>query len=221
MMGFGLSPAEVFPYIVRAMVLFTMVPVHEFAHAFAADRLGDGTPRLQGRLTLNPFAHLEWSGSIFMFLIGIGWGRPVSVDMRNFRNPRGGMALTALAGPASNLLMSLVLMILYKLLAAAGGGLSGGAGILADIFGMVCFISINLAVFNLIPIPPLDGSKIIGAVLPQKLYWAMLRYQRQITFVFMLLLISHVLDLPIRFLSGHVFSFFDRLTSPIERLIRL
>ena len=220
---FGLAPENVFPYLVRAMVLFTMLPVHEFAHGFAADRLGDDTPRMQGRLTLNPFAHLDWTGSILMMLIGIGWGKPVSVDMRKFKHPRRDMAITAFAGPLSNLLLSLLLMIIYKILAAAAPErtLYSGAVMIVNILAMACFINISLAVFNLIPLPPLDGSKIFGILLPEKFYWAMLRYQRQIMFIFMLLLIFGVLSLPIQFAAVRIFNFFDEITMPIERLMQL
>jgi len=200
-----------------------MLPVHEFAHGFAADRLGDDTPRAQGRLTLNPFAHLDWTGSILIMLVGIGWGKPVSVDMRNFEHPRRDMAVTALAGPLSNLLLSFFLMILYKILLASSPqyALASNSALIADILGTLCFYSIMLAVFNLIPLPPLDGSKILGILLPQKIYWAMLRYQRQITFVFMLLLIFRVLTFPIQFATSWVFIFFDRITMPVEWWIQL
>ena len=223
MSDLGFAPENILPYLIRALILLTMLPVHEFAHGFAADRLGDDTPRAQGRLTLNPFAHLDWTGSILIMLVGIGWGKPVSVDMRNFEHPRRDMAVTALAGPLSNLLLSFFLMLLYKILLASSPqyALASNSALIADILGTLCFYSIMLAVFNLIPLPPLDGSKILGILLPQKIYWAMLRYQRQITFVFMLLLIFRVLTFPIQFATSWVFIFFDRITMPVEWWIQL
>ena len=200
-----------------------MLPVHEFAHGFAADRLGDDTPGKQGRLTLNPFAHLDMTGSILIMLVGIGWGKPVSVDMRNFEHPRRGMAITALAGPLSNLLLSIFLMILYKILLAISPqhALTSNSAMLASILMQLCLYSIMLAVFNLIPLPPLDGSKIFGVLLPEKFYWGMLRYQRQIFFIFMLLLIFRIITFPIEAASVRVFLFFDRITMPVEWWMQL
>ena len=104
-------------YLIKALVLFTAVPVHECAHAWVAEKMGDDTGRKQGRITLNPFAHLTLWGSLMMILVGFGWGKPVMVDSRNFKNPKKGMVLTSLAGPASNFIMAFLSMIVYKVLA--------------------------------------------------------------------------------------------------------
>lgn len=210
-------------YFIRLLVLFTAMPVHECAHGLVADRLGDDTPRSQGRLTLNPFAHLDLMGSILLLLVGFGWAKPVEVDMRNFKHPRRDMALSSLAGPASNVLIALVGMIAYKVvlfgvMPAMRTDVSMEA--VARIFVSVILINVSLAVFNFLPVPPLDGSKIIGAVLPEKLYWGMMRYQRQISTVLMLLLVFNVLDGPIMFLSSKLFYFLDTVTLPIDMLFR-
>lgn len=210
-------------YFIRLLVLFTAMPVHECAHGLAADRLGDDTPRSQGRLTLNPFAHLDLMGSVLLLLVGFGWAKPVEVDMRNFKHPRRDMALSSLAGPASNVLIALVVMAAYKvILFGVMPSMRTDASMeaVARIFVSVILINVSLAVFNFLPVPPLDGSKIIGAVLPEKLYWGMLRYQRQISMVLMLLLVFDVLDGPIMFLSGKLFYFLDIITSPIDMLFR-
>lgn len=219
---FGITREMLVTFFVRALVLFTAMPVHECAHGLAADKLGDETPRLQGRLTLNPFAHLDLTGSLLLFFTGFGWARPVEVDMRNFKRPRRDMALTSLAGPLSNILMALFVLIVYKLLMGFVPALRTGvyADAVTTILGTMIVINIGLAVFNLLPVPPLDGSKIFGVLLPQKLYWGMLRYQQVISLVIMLLLFSRVLSGPLSVATSAVFYALDFITRPINLLFR-
>ncbi|MBU2051929.1 site-2 protease family protein [Patescibacteria group bacterium] len=141
--------------------LMIAISVHEFAHALIADRLGDPTPSLQGRLTLNPLKHLDPIGTLMLLFFRFGWGKPVEFDPYNLRHPRRDTALISLAGPASNLLVAGILSIIMKL-----------AGIywLSLVFFPIILISINLAIFNLLPIPPLDGAKILYGILPRD--WA-------------------------------------------------
>lgn len=152
------------------LMIVISLPIHEFAHGYIANRLGDDTAYYQGRLTLNPFAHLDLFGTISMVLFGFGWARPVPVNPTRFRcNMRLGMALTALAGPVSNLLLSLIFMILGK-----GAFLIGNAGgneffYFANwILMTISYTNISLAFFNLLPIPPLDGSRILSYFLPYR-----------------------------------------------------
>lgn len=209
-------------FFIRLLVLFTSMPVHEFAHGFIADRLGDNTPRSQGRLTLDPLVHLDWTGSILLFLTGFGWAKPVQVDPRNFKHPRRDMAIVSLAGPMSNILIALLGTVGYRVLLGFMPMMrtSGSIQALAEILDSIIFINITLAVLNLLPVPPLDGSKILGAILPQKLYILMLRYQRQISMVLMLMLIFHVLDMPIWYLSYKLAYFLDYITLPVSMLFR-
>lgn len=166
------------------IVLFSL-SLHETAHGFVAYKLGDPTAHSMGRLTLNPLRHLDPIGFICMLLLGYGWAKPVPVNTRYFRKPRRDMALTGAAGPASNLLLALIFTILLKI---AYEGLARQAYTNETVLLLVEFlllflfygIRINavLALFNLIPIPPFDGSRILFAFLPYHLYYKMMKYER-------------------------------------------
>ena len=190
----------------RAFVVFVCMPVHELAHGWAAYKLGDNTAKSQGRLTFNPFAHLNPIGTIMIFLFGIGYANPVPINPRNFKNVKGGMALTALAGPSANLLMGFVSVWGYYIFARIGTGNSFLQAV-AMFFLYAAQINVMLAVFNLLPIPPLDGSKIIAAVLPDKAYYKYMMYERYIMIALMLLLFIGVLDTPISFLTSVLMRF--------------
>lgn len=208
-------------FLSRAIVLFTAMPVHECAHGFVADRLGDDTPRSQGRLSLNPFRHLDLFGSLLLIFAGFGWAKPVQVDPRNFRKPKRDMALTSLAGPLSNVLFALVLMVVFKLLYGYAPALRhyDFVGTLLDIVGMMISINMSLAVFNLLPIPPLDGSKIYTAVLPDKYYFQLMRYERYIALALMaLILFTDVLTKPMNTLATLLLRGLDLITAFLGRL---
>ena len=176
-----------------AFIIFCILPLHEFAHGWMAQRLGDNTAKLQGRLTLNPLASLDPMGALMILLFGFGWAKPVPVDPRYFKNPKKGMALTALAGPVANILAALAGALILNILA-----FFGVSHVLVLIF-FTYYIRINamLAVFNLLPVPPLDGSRIVAAFLPDRMMWQYYRYQRQIVLVLFLLLFLGVLDRPL------------------------
>ena len=203
-----LNPVTV---LVRALVLFTAMPIHECAHGWVADKLGDHTARSQGRLTLNPFHHLDPFGSVLLLLAGVGWAKPVPVNPYYFHkiDRRAGMALTALAGPVSNLLMSIITLLIAKLLL-----LFGVNGILVSIFITMCQINLGLAVFNLIPIQPLDGSRILSYFLPTKAADWLDEHEQIIYIIFMVvILFTDLLDVPLSFLSGLLFRAINWLTS--------
>lgn len=197
--------------LIRALVLFTAMPVHECAHGWVADKLGDHTARLSGRLTLNPFHHLDPIGSIMLVLAGFGWAKPVPVNSSYFTkvSRRAGIALTALAGPVSNILLATVALLIAKLFVLTGVG-----GILVTIFVVMCQINLGLAVFNLIPVHPLDGSRIISYFLPYHIQDWIEEHEQIIYIVFLaLVLFTNVLDVPLGIASSFLYSVVDWITS--------
>ncbi|MGN1417750.1 MAG: site-2 protease family protein [Acutalibacteraceae bacterium] len=189
----------------RLFVMFCVLPIHEFAHAFVATKLGDQTARLSGRLTLNPLAHIDPFGAILILVAGFGYAKPVPVNPRNFKNQKSGMALTALAGPLSNIIMSFIFMLfccaVYKFTVPVDGSFQGA---LADFFMYAAQINVSLAVFNFIPIPPLDGSRIISLIIPDKYYYKIMQYERYLVYAVLLLVLLGVLDTPIAIATNFI-----------------
>ncbi len=198
-------------FLARLFVVFCTLPVHEYAHAFVADKLGDKTARLSGRLTLNPMAHIDILGAIMILFVGFGYAKPVPVNPRNFKNPKKGIALTALSGPFSNILMAVVFMLLSNVLSLFGSSLFVQAFYV--FFSFAASINIGLAVFNLIPIPPLDGSRVLELLIPDKYYYKFAQYERYIVIVIFGLIVFGVLDAPLAFLQNHLYSALNYVVS--------
>ena len=175
------------------------ITFHETCHGLAAYRLGDNTAKRMGRLSLNPLKHVDLMGLIMMALFRFGWAKPVPVDMRNFKNPKAGMALTALAGPVSNVMLAYAAVVLcnFVIFLADRLGNTWLLLALAQFFVYVEIISAGLAVFNVFPIPPLDGSKVLFALLSDRAYDRLMRYEKYGMGLLMALLVTGAIDRPL------------------------
>ena len=193
--------------IVRVFILLVCFPVHECAHAWMADKLGDSTGRIKGRITLNPLKHLDYMGTIFILLAGVGYAKPVPVRINNFRHRKRDFAITAAAGPVSNLLMALLFLLLGRVLLSFR--MEADYQLLAGrLLSYAAYINVSLAVFNLIPIPPLDGSRVVMAFLPDGAYDTVLRKQRYTMGILLIALmgLSRLGYSPVGFLTEKVYS---------------
>lgn len=202
----GSFQVVVYMVIARAIVVFLCLPVHELSHGLAAYKLGDDTAKKLGRLSFNPIAHLDPVGTIMIFLFGIGYAKPVPINPLKFKDYRKGVALTALAGPASNLVMAFIAAFISTALYHFFGSVAA-VSIIAYLFYMIAGINISLAVFNLLPIPPLDGSRVLAVILPDRLYEKYFRYERYIMIALLILLFTGILNTPLSFLNN-IFSNF-------------
>ena len=161
----------------RVLGVLVCLTVHETCHGLAAYALGDPTAKQMHRLSFNPLHHIDWMGLASMFICGFGWAKPVPVDMRYFKNPKAGMAATALAGPISNFLLAFVMLFLASLIYQA----EQVGAVMVWVFYFLqttAMLSIGLGLFNLLPIPPLDGSKVLFSLLPERAYYTLMRYER-------------------------------------------
>ena len=195
-------------------VVFCTLPIHEYAHALVATKLGDQTARLSGRLTINPLAHLDIIGSLMILFVGFGYAKPVPVNPRNFKNPKVGMALTAIAGPIANIIMAIIFILLKDIVMLVPVKSQFAYVILSAVYTFLYFaayINIGLAVFNLLPIPPLDGSRILQLLIPDKYYFKFAQYERYIVIVVFVLIIVGVLDKPLAFLRDGLFEVLEFL----------
>lgn len=198
-------------------ILFLAMPVHEFAHGWVAYKLGDPTAKMAGRLSFNPFKHLDLIGVIMMYTVGFGWAKPVPVNFSNLKNRRSGIILVALAGPLSNILLAFISVFIGGVIAK----LIDAKVIVIDteslfrlyiyismFFFFLVLVNINLAIFNLLPVPPLDGSRLISAFVPEEAYYRFARYEHYIGLMFLAIVILVPNDFISRFIwsvAGPVF----------------
>lgn len=191
-------------------IIFSVIPalicitLHELSHGAVAYLLGDRTAKNMGRLTLNPIKHIDITGLITLVVFKFGWAKPVPVNMRNFKNPKAGMAITALAGPVSNFIISIFMLILYGALFIPLGNSQFGIIVLETIY-TTAYLSIALGLFNLIPIPPLDGSKVMFSVMSDSAYFKLMRYERYGMIALVVIMVTGIIDGPIYAALNFVF----------------
>lgn len=192
--------------LISAAAALFCITIHELSHGFAAYRLGDPTAKNAGRLSLNPVKHIDPMGLAMMLVAKVGWAKPVPVDMRYFKKPRQGMAITALAGPASNFVLAFLAVAVCSLIFRLPGSMVDRLPVylLLDFLSNVAILSVGLGLFNLIPISPLDGSKILFSFLPDKVYLTILRYERYVMILVLVLTFLGVFSGPLSWLMTRV-----------------
>jgi Zn-dependent protease len=206
--------------IAVAIILLVSFPVHEFSHALAAYRLGDGTAKLFGRLTLNPIVHFDPIGGLMLIIsglfsgIGFGWAKPTPVNPMNLRGGRESEAIVAFAGPASNLVLAVAVALPLRFIIHSPGLLASVPEIALNVLDFFILINLALAVFNLIPIPPLDGSKVLFAFLPARMVWQWRPILEQYGFFLLILLI-----IPIGPGGAILSQIFDTFLFPLRDLL--
>ena len=195
----ALDVASLLNALLRVAAVLLCLTVHETCHGLAAYALGDPTAKSMHRLSLNPLHHIDWFGLFMMLAAGFGWAKPVPVDPRYFKKPKEGMALTALAGPVSNFLLALLLIFISKLIYLYAPYTVVMGAVFTFCLYTAAPLSIGLGLFNLIPIPPLDGSKVVAVLLPDRAYGTLMRYER---YGMLLLLALSLLGVFGGFISG-------------------
>ncbi|MCQ2438210.1 MAG: site-2 protease family protein [Oscillospiraceae bacterium] len=205
-------PVELLLRVLPALLCITL---HEMAHGYAALLMGDTTAKDRGRLSLNPLHHIDWMGLVMMVAFRFGWAKPVPINMYRFKNPKRGMALTALAGPVCNFLLACLMLLLFGVSAALSGS---SGGLLPRLLVTTAYLSLSLGIFNLLPVPPLDGSKVLFSLLSDNAYEKLMRYERYGMLLLVALLSTGVLSNP---LSAAVSRVFDALIVLAERSFAL
>lgn len=219
MNGFGawlhqLNFSVVWEYAIIIAASMLCIMWHEVSHGLAALALGDPTAKDEGRLSFNPIRHIDIWGLAMMAIFRFGWAKPVPIDMRYFKNPVRGMAITAAAGPFSNVVLAF-LALCIRSVAIYVYGRSGGAmaRFVIEFFEYTAILSVGLAVFNVIPIPPLDGSKVLNALLPKSVYYQILRYERYGFLVMMVVLYTGILNTPLYFCRSALLTGLSRISA--------
>lgn len=210
----GISLEYVFMRIVAVILMvFFILPVHEFAHAWVAYKLGDDTAKNSGRLTFNPLLHFSPLGTLSLLLFNYGWANPVPIDSRNFAKPRRDMALTALAGPTSNLLIAILSAILYNNIVVKWFiGFGNIFKLMSIFFEFFILINVNIAVFNMLPVPPLDGFKIMESFIPDKYMVKYYQNYNYIVLIMFVLLFFGFFNGPIRLMEIILYSLIMKFT---------
>ncbi len=209
----GFSVDALISVLCSIPIIILALCVHESAHGLVAKWMGDPTAYNLGRISLNPRKHLDPIGTIMMFLFGFGWAKPVPINTRYFRNPKWGMAISALAGPLSNVLFSYLFYVAFVLMNRYIYVQSKTMATILTALLLLCYVgyllNLSLAVFNLIPVPPLDGSRILFVLLPTKAYFAVMKYERFIYIGVLVLIMTGMLDTPLALVRGGITKLFE------------
>lgn len=212
---FGNGWIGIVDLLMTAFCVFLSLSIHEFAHGLAAYKLGDNTAKYMGRLNLSPLSHVDPIGAICLFLFGFGWAKPVPVNPNNFKpgKRKSGMVITSVAGPLSNFLVAFVALLLLRIIERFFTGTSSALVMITTIvvIMLTTLISMNigLALFNLMPVPPLDGSKILNAVLPARIYFKIMQYEQYGFIILILLLNLPVFNSFLNILASGILRFYD------------
>ena len=204
----ALDVASLLDAALRVAAVLLCLTIHETCHGLAAYALGDPTAKSMHRLSLNPLHHIDWFGLVMMFAAGFGWAKPVPVNPRYFKKPKEGMAFTALAGPVSNFLLALLLMLISKLIYLYAPYTMAWNVVFSFCLYTAAPLSIGLGLFNLIPIPPLDGSKVAAILLPDQAYMKLMRYER---YGMLILLVLSFLGVSGGFISGAIMRVYEAM----------
>ena len=196
-------------FLMQAAAVLICLTIHELSHGLAAYALGDPTAKSRNRLSLNPLRHLDLFGTLMMLVFGFGWAKPVPIDMRYFKKPKQGLALTALAGPVSNFVLAYLALVCANFVLPIAYTGAAWAGYVLDFMWNLSILSVGLGIFNLIPFPPLDGSKVVEGLLPDRIAYTILRYERYGMFLLMAILWLGLLDTPLTVVRGAVFDLFQ------------
>ena len=192
--------------------LIIAMTVHEFSHAATAVALGDPTPRMQGRLTLNPTAHIDPVGLLMLFLVRFGWAKPVMINPYNFKHPRRDDILVSLAGPVANLVTAFITMLVMALMVKFGVHITPGIGM---VFSLILIYNINFAIFNMIPVPPLDGSKVLIQLLPYELARKLQELERYSFLILIVFLMTPILGMILVPMQQLILGMFESIISVI------
>ncbi len=206
--------------LARIVVVLLILPLHEFAHGWMAKRCGDDTAEASGRLTLNPVSHMDPFGTILLILTGFGWAKPVPINPARMNHPRSGVIWTSLAGPFSNLLAAFVgtvgMQIVYPFYYLNGGTI---LYTLYLFFQSFVTVNLSLALFNLVPVPPLDGSKVLISLLPYRQSMWLQQHSQLLSIVLLVLVLFGALSTPLSYLAYYIFKFFIWSTNWVGDLI--